>query len=140
MYSTQLAKDADIVVSNSYPDESQMGRGMWCVDPSLKEGGDVVLLTHSFDGQNLHQLSSRFGTGYGGRMYNPQRLNRRLEKTRRIIVMTPNLSRYDRDDLVPKEKVVWCRNWGEVLAELAGDNGAGTKVAVYPYAPLQMPA
>lgn len=140
MYSTQLAKDVDIVVSNSFPDESQMGRGMWCVDPSLKEGGDVVLLTHSFDGQNLHQLSSRFGTGYGGRMYNPQRLNRRLDKTRRIIVMTPNLSRYDRDDLVPKEKVVWCRNWGEVMAELTGDNGPGTKVAVYPYAPLQMPA
>lgn len=140
MYSTQLAKDADIVVSNSFPDESQMGRGMWCINPSLKEGGDAVLLTHSFDGQNLHQLSSRFGTGYGGRMFNPQRLNRGLDKTRRIIIMTPNLSRYDRDDLQPKEKIVWCRNWGEVLAELAGGNGAGTKVAVYPYAPLQMPA
>ena len=140
LYSTETAKDADVVVANSYPDESQMGRAMWCVPLSLKEGGDVVLINHSFEGQNLHQLASRFGTGFGGHMYNPNRLNRGLGNANRIIVMTPHLSRYDRDDLTPTEKVVWCKNWGESLAELASKHGPGTKVAVYPYAPLQMPA
>jgi nickel-dependent lactate racemase len=139
MYVTELASNADVVVSNSFPDESQMGRGMWPVARSIRDGGDVVLITHSIEGQNLHQLSSRFGTGYGGRIYNPDRLNRGLDAANRIIAMTPNLSRFDRDDLKPAEKVVWCRNWGEVMAELAGRHGAGTRVAVYPYAALQMP-
>ncbi len=140
MYATKMAKDADVVVANSYPDEGQMGRCQWCVDPSLKEGGDVVFIVHSEDGQNLHQLSSRFGTGYGGRKYNPDRLNRRLDKVSRLLVMTPSLSKYDRLDLVPSEKVSWCRNWGEVLAELCDRHGSGTNAAVYPYAPLQFAA
>ena len=140
MYTTEIAKNADVVVANSYPDESQMGRCQWCVDPSLKEGGDAVFVIHSQEGQSLHQFSSRFGTGYGGRNYNPERLSRRLDKVNRIIVMTPSLSKYDRADLVPAEKVIWCRNWGEVLAELCDRHGSGTMAAVYPYAPLQIPA
>ncbi len=140
VYATKLAENADVVVANSYPDEPQMGRCQWCVDPSLKEGGDVVFVVHSQDGQNLHQLSSRFGTGYGGRKYNPDRLNRRLDKVNRLIVMAPSLSKYDRADLVQPEKVTWCRNWGEVLAELCDRHGSGTNAAVYPYAPLQIPA
>ncbi len=140
IYATKMAENADVVVANSYPDEPQMGRCQWCVDPSLKEGGDVVFIVHSQDGQNLHQLSSRFGTGYGGRLYNPERLSRRLDKVNRLIVMAPSLSKYDMIDLVPAEKVTWCRNWGEVLAELCDRHGAGTNAAVYPYAPLQIPA
>lgn len=140
LYRTETAKDADVVVSNGYPDESQLVRSMWCIPTSLREGGDAVLLTHSPDGQNLHQLSSRFGTDYGGRAYAPGRLYSMLEKASRIIVVSPQPSRYDKDGFGPAEKVVWCRCWAEALAELAGRHGPGTKVAVYPYAPLQMPA
>lgn len=139
LYATKPAKDVDIVVANAYPDEAQMSRASWFVPLSLKDGGDVVLINHSPDGQNLHQLSSRFGTAYGGRMYNPGRLNRNLDKAQRILVMSPILSRYDRDDIGGKDRVVWCKTWGEVLAELVSSHGAGTKVAVYPYAPLQLP-
>ena len=140
VYRTETVQDADVVVANSYPDESQMGRGTWCVGVSLREGGDVVLLTHSPDGQNLHQFGGRFGTDYGGRGFAPDRLYRNLQKAGRIIVLSPRLSRYDRMLAGPPEKVVWCKTWGEVLAELAGRHGAGTSVAVYPYAATQMPA
>jgi hypothetical protein len=54
--------------------------------------------------------------------------------------MSPIMSRYDMHDIGPSEKVIWCKTWGDVLAELGNRNGSGTKVAVYPYAPLQMPA
>ena len=37
------------------------------------------------------------------------------------------------------EKLTWCKTWAEALAELMGRHGAGTKVGVYPYAPLQVP-
>jgi hypothetical protein len=73
-------------------------------------------------------------------MYDPKRSYPGFDVADRVIVMTPSLSKYDRDDLRPKEKVIWCKNWGEVLAELVGIHGKGTKVAVFPYAPLQIPA
>jgi nickel-dependent lactate racemase len=139
-YATTMPNNVDILVANSYPDESQMVRSMWPVPRCLKKHGDVVFLTHSFEGQNLLQLSSQFGTDYGGRMYDPKRSYPGFDVADRVIVMTPSLSKYDRDDLRPKEKVIWCKNWGEVLAELVGIHGKGTKVAVFPYAPLQIPA
>ncbi len=141
MYTTPVATNADIVVTNAYPDEPQMGRSHWVVPVSLKEGGDVVVLTHSPDGQNLHQFSSRFGTDYGGRNYKPSGGRYpRLAKAGRVLLLAPFMSKYDLEDAGPAEKVIWCKEWSEVLAELVSKHGAGTKVAVYPYAPLQIPA
>lgn len=139
LYVTETIEDAEVLIVNSFPDEPQMGRATWVVPESLREGGDVVLLTYSHEGQNLHQLSGRFGTDYGGRAYNPQRTSGNLGKASRIIILAPRLSRYDRDMAGPSEKVVWYKTWAEVLADLAGRHGPGTKVGVYPYAPLQMP-
>ena len=140
MYSTEMAEGADIVVSNAYPDEAQIGRARRCINSSLKEGGDAVIITHSKDGQCLHQFAGRFGTDYGGRAYNPKPESGGLDKAGRIIVMAPSLAKVDRDRCGPPEKVIWCRNWSAVQAEITGSHGPGTKVAVYPYAALQMPS
>lgn len=139
LYVTNTIEDAEILILNSYPDEPQLGRATWVVPESLREGGDVVLLTYSHEGQNLHQLSGRFGTDYGGRGFNPNRASANLGKASRIIIQAPRLSRYDRDGAGPPEKVIWCKTWAESLAELVSRHGPGTKVGVYPYAPLQMP-
>ena len=112
---------------------------MGCIPASLNEGGDVVIITYSHDGQNLHQWNSRFGKDYGGRGYTPEHVSSHIEKAAKIIVVAPHLSRYDRDMIGPQEKVTWCKTWAEALAELTGRHGPGTKVGVYPYAPLQMP-
>jgi hypothetical protein len=138
LYKTEMVEGADVLVLNSYPDEFQLGRSMGCVPGSLREGGDVVLLTHSYEGQNFHQLSGRFGTDYGGRFYKPEGTYRYIEKAAKIIVVAPHLSKYDRDRIGPQEKLTWCKTWVEALAELTGRHGSGTKVGVYPYAPLQM--
>jgi len=140
LYKTEMVKDRDIVVSNGYPDESQLGRAAWCIPPSLNKGGDAVLLTYSFEGQNLHQWAGRFGTDFGGRGYTPARIGSMLEKARRVIVLAPHLSRYDRESTGLGEKLTWHKTWAEVLADLTDRHGRGTKVGVYPYAPLQMPA
>jgi nickel-dependent lactate racemase len=139
VYQTETVAGADVLVLNSYPDECQLVRSMGCIPDSLQEGGDVVIITHSHEGQNLHQLNSRFGKDYGGRLYNPVHVYRFIEKAAKIIVVAPHLSKYDRELIGPKEKVTWCKTWAEALAELAGRHGAGTKVGVYPYAPLQVP-
>ena len=139
VYRTETVADADVLVLNSYPDEFQMVRSMECIPGSLKDGGDVVLITHSFEGESLHQMSTRFGTDYGGRTYTPSRIYHYIEKAAKIIVVAPHLSWCDRDMIGPKEKLTWCKTWAEALAELMGRHGPGTKVGVYPYAPLQVP-
>ena len=139
VYSTETVGEADIVVSNSYPDESQITRATWVVPPSLKEGGEVVLISHSHEGSNFHQWMARFGTEYGGRGYTPIRLAANLEKASRTIVLAPELSWNERETIGPANKVGWHRTWAEVLADLTDRHGLGTRVSVYPYAPLQMP-
>ena len=138
-YVTDTVEEADVVVANSYPDECQTNRATWVVPSSLKEGGDVVLISHSYDGQCLHQYAGRFGTDYGGRGYTPRRIAGNLGKANRTIVFAPNLSWNDREMIGPPDKVDWHRTWDEVLADLERRHGPGTRVALYPYAPLQMP-
>jgi lactate racemase len=138
-YATPIARDADVVVTNTYPDEGQMGRGHWMVPMSLRDGGDVVVLTHFHEGQNLHQFNSRFGTDFGGRGYKPGGRYPALANASRVLIMSRFLSKYDRDQAGPPEKVAWCRDWDSVLAELTCRHGRGTKVAVYPYSTLQVP-
>lgn len=138
VYSTEVAKGADVVVINTYPDESQFVRSTWCVPTSLNEGGDVVMIVQSHEGQNLHHYGGQFGTDYGGRGWQRGFRSKLLAKAGRVLVFAPYLSMYDRKELgAPEKEVVWCKDWGEVMAELAGRHGAGTKVAVYPYASLQ---
>ncbi len=139
VYSTETVKDADVVVLNTYPDECQLGRSTECISSSLKEGGDVVILTHSYEGQNLNQLNSRFGTEYGGQGYSPTKnVYHHMEKAAKIIVMAPFLSKYDRDQIGPPEKLIWHKTWAEALAELVGRHGPNTMVGVYPYGPLHV--
>ena len=97
-----------------------------------------MLWSHAPDGQNLHQLNDRFGTDYGGRLYNAGRLPKLQEKAARIIVIAPYLSKAEKDDVGLPEKVIHCRNWAEALVELVAKNGPGARVGVYPYVPLQM--
>ena len=138
LYRSETVTDADILVVNSYPDESQIIRSYWTVPLSLREGGDVVVVTYSWEGQNMLQLYSRFGTDYGGRGYKPGNVYGHLSKADRVFVLAPHLSRYDRDNLAPPEKLIWCKSWGEVLERLIARHGPGAKVGIYPYAPLQM--
>lgn len=138
VYYTEAVREADLLVINGYPDESQFARSTWCVPLSLREGGDVVLITYSHEGQNLHQWSGRFGTDFGGRNWKPGGRAKNLAKANKVIVFAPRLSQLDRQELGAEEKVIWCKDWGEVLAELLPRHGAGAKVGVYPYASVQM--
>ena len=140
VYATEMLKDMDILVNNGYPDECQLRRSTWPVPISLKEGGDVVIVNHAHSGQVVHQWNGRFGTDFGGGGWAPGSTARHLVKPARVIVMAPFLSKVDRMEFGAAEKVVWYKSWGEVLADLVSRHGPGTKVGVYPYPPIQLPA
>jgi lactate racemase len=138
VYRTETVKDVDVVVANSYPDEVQLIRIMWCLGASLRAGGDMVVFSHAPDGQCFVQLRDRRGTDFGGRHYKPGLMAKKQEKAARIIVVAPDLSRADKDEIGPAEKVIHCRTWDEALEKLRSKNGPGTKVGVYPYGAVQM--
>ena len=140
VYRTEIVKDVDVLVANSYPDESQPYRALWTAPLSLREGGDFVWLINSRVGLNLHQLGGRFGTDYGGQGYRPRTTNPNLAKAGRVIIVAAHSSKYDLELIGAPGKTIWCTSWGEALAELTNRHGSGTKVGVYPYAALQLPA
>jgi len=140
VYKTSMIKDADIVVSNGYPDECQFARSTFLVPHSLKEGGDVVIVNHSYGGQAVHMWAGRWGTDFGGHGWTPGHRARHLVKASRIYIMAPALAKADRMEFGAAEKVFWYKSWGEVLADLVSRHGAGTRVGVFPYSPLQLPA
>ena len=139
VYRTETVKDVDVVLSNSYPDEVQLVRAMWTIGASLREGGDVVIWSHAPEGQMLHQLRGRFGTDYGGRMFEMGRLPKMQAKAAKIIVVAPYLTLAEKEEIASPDKIIHCRNWSEALVELVSKHGPGTKVGVYPYAPMQLP-
>ena len=115
-------------------------RSTFLVPHSLKEGGDVVIVNHAYGGQAVHMWAGRWGTAFGGGGWSAGNRARHLAKASRVYIMAPTLSKVDRMEFGAVEKVVWYQSWGEVLADLVSRHGAGTRVAVYPYAPLQLPA
>ena len=139
VYKTSMIKDADIVVSNGYPDECQFARSTFLVPHSLKEGGDVVIVNHSYGGQAVHMWAGRWGTDFGGNGWTPGHRARNLAKASRVYIMAPALAKADRMEFGAAEKVFWYKSWGEVLADLVSRHGAGTRVGVFPYSPLQLP-
>jgi lactate racemase len=140
VYRTETIKDVDVVVVNSYPDEVQLIKVTGWIGDTLREGGDMVILSHAPDGYIFVQLRDRYGTDYGGRHYDPNLVAkmRGQGKAARIIVVGPDLSKFDRDFIGPPERVFHCRDWAEAVVKLVDRNGPGTKVGIYPCAPIQM--
>jgi nickel-dependent lactate racemase len=138
LYATSVAKECDIVVTNAYPIENQVIKGVWPANLSLKEGGHAVIVVQSTEGQALHYLAGRFGTSYGGKMWGaPQQLL--VPKAQRLLVCSDHLARTDLDVYGPSDKVVPCTTWSEVLIHLMAAYPQRAKVAVYPYAAIQYP-
>jgi nickel-dependent lactate racemase len=139
VYRCEALPGADVVVANTYPTENQAIRAQWCVPASLREGGDAVFVRwHAGDAENLHQIYSRFGSDFGGSLWAPDLKYSRLAKADHVFLLTPHLSRYDRDTIGPPGRLTWCTTWDDLLGQLVPRHGAGTRVAVYPYAALQM--
>ena len=137
MYATPCPRDMDIVVCNTYPIENQATKGVWPARVSLKEGGTAVVITHTIEGQAMHYLTGRFGSDYGGRLWNAAKAG--IRSAKRVIVYSEYLSRTDLDRFGPQEEVIGCSNWETVIAHLKEDYPDNANVAVFPCAAIQCP-
>jgi lactate racemase len=138
IYASPIIKECDIVVSNAYPMENQGMRSAWPGRACLREGGIFVIVLQSVGGQILHYIQDRFGTNYGGQLWRmpPEKP---LQNAGRIVICSSHMGRTELDEWGSPDQALLCRTWEEVLGQLTAAYPEKAKVAVYPYAPIQIP-
>jgi len=138
VYATPTATDCDIVITNTYPIESQPMKAIWAARLSLKSNGHVVVVSQGLTGLAPHCLNGRFGTDFGGRMWGPTR-NLLVPHADRIYVLAKYHAKAELEMFGPEDQVVPCETWPEVLTHLQQFYPNDARVALYPYAAIQCP-
>lgn len=127
-------RNMDVVVSNAFVKANEMPIAVALARMALKpEGGTVVVIADSPEGQVVHYLLGRFGKSHGGRMHPV----RRLPDNFKLIIMAPCLDRTFGDWFANPEVISFSKTWEQTLELLAGEHGPGTQAAVLPNATMQ---
>ncbi len=136
-YLTPAARDKDIVIANTFAKANEAISGLLVAFPSVKAGGDCVLIANAPEGQMTHYLMGPFGNELGGKL---QLKLKPPAHVGRLIVFSqyPELS--SRNYLEASEKVVLMHEWADVLNLLKSRHGPQAQVAIYPAADIQYTA
>jgi len=135
VYATEIVKDADIVIANSYAKANEGSVAMSNGVRSLKEeGGDMVIIANAPDGQVTHYVYGPFGNESLGRLAVPRKSNPR--RVNNMIIYTKNIDIASGSWYAPPENITWAKTWDDVLKKLDSQNKE-PKVAVYPDLTIQ---
>jgi nickel-dependent lactate racemase len=130
VYATVPPAKADIVVTNSYAKPSEAVISLIIAFQSVKpEGGTIVLIMNSPEGQIIHYLMGRFGKQYGGRQYTPRVP---MPPPFKLIIMNPQKDLTCTDLTIDGRSAIWAKDWGEVARHLKTLHPDGARVAVFP--------
>ncbi len=133
-YLTPQAKDKDIVIANTFTKANEAISGLSVAFPSVKPGGDVVLIANAPEGQATHYLMGLFGNNIAGKL----KLQKKVPPhVKRLIFFNEYPDLAARHYLEDTDRVIMLDNWAEVLRILRQDFGKQAKVAVYPNADIQ---
>lgn len=142
LYATEMPEGMDVVVCNAWPKDSEGTQAGMARVPLLgtrrkvlKENGTLVIVTASSEGLGFHSVlgpgtllrQRRLSGGTGSRPGYPGS---------RVVVFSPNLSRYDVRGMFGRE-AVFCRTWPEVIDQLERHCGAKARVCVFPCGAMQ---
>jgi nickel-dependent lactate racemase len=133
-YLTPQTKDKDIVIANTFVKANEAVSGLSVAFPSVKSGGDVVLIANAPEGQATHYLMGPFGNTIAGKL----KLQKKIPPHIKHLIFFneyPDLTA--RRYLEDTDRVVMVDNWAQVLQLLKQDFGKQAKVAVYPNADIQ---
>ncbi len=137
-YSTKTQTDFDVVVANAYLKANQAVSAMNIATHAVREGGTVVLIANSPEGQCLHYLYGKFGKKIGGKL-------RSRPPSYPKKVTTIVYSQYKEKDplleIADSERLVWTKTWSETIEAVASSIVTDSpKVGIFPAACIQVPA
>ena len=135
-YLTDSPADADVVVANAYLKENQAVAAMSIATHAVRDGGTVVLLVNSPEGQNAHYLYGKFGKRLGGKLWARAPAH---SKKMAIVVYSHYKERDPLLEIADSEQMVWTRTWNETVEAVAASVKVSTpKAAVFPAAGIQV--
>ncbi len=136
-YRTPTLENADVVVANGYPQNTQATHGLGWIHRSVREGGTGVLIIQHPQGiSSWHFLNQRAG-GRDGRTYFEALAAPAPPpaKHAQLIVYSQYLQKQQMNKFPPGTLFAW--NWDEVINQLQVRHKGDARVAVYPYSCIQ---
>lgn len=140
IYASHIIRQPDVVVLNTYPEDSeilQAAKGLNLYHAThgniVKKGGTVILMSACVFGRGYSALFSP-----GGRLHLASKAQPGFMAENKLIMFSPNLNEFDCRVSFPGE-VEFAANWDDVLGTLKKRHPDGGKIAVYPSATLQIP-
>jgi nickel-dependent lactate racemase len=137
-YRTPTLKDADIVVTNGYPQNSQAYHAQRWIGYSVKDGGTGVLIVqHPLTLDPVHYLNNRLA-GRGGASYwdlAARRLNSQTVRKTHLIVYSQYANRTMMNNY--PQGTQFFDKWANVIQALQARHKGDARVAVYPYGGMQ---
>jgi nickel-dependent lactate racemase len=138
-YCTPTFKDADIVVTNAYPQNAQAFHAQRWINLSVKEGGTgVLIIQHPLTLDPIHFLNNRTASRSGASYYEmtQNRINARLPRNTGLIVYSQYMNRTLMNSYSRASH--FATTWEEVIKILKERHkGTSLRVAVYPYGGMQ---
>jgi nickel-dependent lactate racemase len=136
-YATKVVQNADVSIGNTYPMANEGYKSYHIMLESVRPGGDMVYLLYTPEGCRVHFYNGRFGTDYGGNGWKPDVYTKKPWKMGRVICVSPS-GLMKADEHYYGEGSMWVRKWGEAKKLLEDAHGSSAKVAIYPYASMQI--
>jgi len=134
-YLTPRVEGKDIVIANTFAKANEAWIGLPVAYTGLKpEGGDIVLLGNTPEGQVTHYLLGPFGETIWG----PLRQERKIPpQVNRLVVYTEYPDLASRVWFGNGDKTLFLHKWDDVLQTLQEIHRKDAKVVVYPNAEIQ---
>ena len=127
----------DVVVANAYMRANEARLALWPAYASVREGGTIVLIPNSPEGQVNHWVFGRHGKFIAARL--AHRGRRPLERGVKLVIYSPYRERSLDLTLGEPGQTLWLRDWEEVLEVLRTEHGPHPRVAILPDATSGIP-
>ncbi|MCJ7593536.1 MAG: lactate racemase domain-containing protein [Desulfobacterales bacterium] len=136
VYATESGGGFDLLVVNAYSKANEASLAMQGSPGLLKEeGGDLVLICNTPEGQICHYTGRSFGKVLGGRLWGPRKTL--PPRVKRMIAVGSGIDRAGLDWIGPADAVIRVKEWAEALKILKGWHGNAAKVGVVPDGTIQ---
>jgi len=135
-YATESEGEFDVLVLNAYSKANEASVVLsGLLTPLRKDGGDVVLICNTPEGQICHYTARSFGKERGGRLWGPRKTL--PPRVNRLITVGPNIGRACLDWIGPADHVIRVKRWSDALNLLKEWHGEHPKVGIVPDATIQ---